>query len=475
MPEPVDVLLVTTNRQFTELAGRQRPSAAQFRSATPQELERDGPIAAQQLWIDLDSVTNPPAVGAPRRVYFYSALESIPSGLPPGMFIRKPCAPVIFEVLWADVRVAPGTVLTPESPPTGRALPDWLLEFQELRLATLCRKMITGLAPRLGYQEVSLYLHDQERGVLTLAETTHSRPAQLSVPMSAASQHLMVAVARSGRIFRTEHAPEEAAARGIARPELRTYTDDACLVAPLCSEGQLWGVLNFSGRLTTPLTDKDAPLEQVFYFLGRMLHHARAFDLARTEARVDSLTGLYNQRWIMESLEREIRRAERFGTPLSVLMVDLDGLKTINDQQGHAAGDCVLRHVAGRIARVLRQFDGAARVGGDEFVVMLPATNLRGAQRVARRLVDLIRKEAASFRSVALPITASVGAAEWQSGWNATQLIDAADRAMYGAKPNGRGNGHSSAAPAPATAGSDSGSSPPAASTLTEAHPTQQP
>jgi diguanylate cyclase (GGDEF)-like protein len=317
-------------------------------------------------------------------------------------------------------------------------LPGWLLEFQELDLKVLCRKYVTRLGPRLGYREVSLYLHDARHGLLTLAGATHTRSIDLTVPLNAGDQYLMAAIARDGRVMRTDEIGPELAKRGIARRPDRPYQDGKCLVAPLVSEGRLWGVLNLSGCLRTPLTELGLPLDEILAFLGRALHHACAYEEARTEARVDGLTGLYNQRWMLEALAKEIRRAQRFATPLSVLMIDLDGLKSVNDREGHAAGDCLLRHVAARIAAVLRQFDGAARVGGDEFVAMLPGTSLQGAQQVARRLLHSVREDPPRFRATPLEITASIGAVEWRDGWDARQLLDAADQAMYRAKEQGR-------------------------------------
>lgn len=435
-----DVLLVTADRDFVDLVARHRPPAAQFRVVSPEGTGDIGPFQARQIWVDLDSVRAPLIPAAARRVYFYSSGRHPGSeALPAGLFIRKPCAPVVFELLWADIPLrAAERPLPPSANPNHDVLPRWILDFHELQLAPLCRKMMTGLAPRLGYRHVSLYLHDFESGRLALADTTHPRPIDQTLPMDAAGQHLMVDVARSRQVFQSEHTADELAARGISPPKDRAYEDEACLVAPLCNDGLVWGVLNFSEQAQTALTEDDLPLEDIFVFLGRALHHARAYEQARTEARVDNLTGLYNLRWINESLEREIRRADRFGTSLAVLMIDLDDLKAVNDRRGHAAGDCVLRHVAAQVKGVLRQFDGAARVGGDEFVIMLPATDAKGALHVARRLLDSIRRGAARYRGETLPIRASIGAAEWKPGWNASGLLDAADQAMYRAKQDGR-------------------------------------
>ncbi len=440
MPERVaDVLLITDDGHLREAVARHQRVGARLQSIGASELTAGNVPRARQVWIDLDCSAGAVATGAGRRVYFHSQQPPVAEKLLPGLFIRKPCNAAVLEVLWAGVDVKPAVTI-PESStrPAGRSLPAWLLEFHELELKVLCRKCVTGLGLRLGYKDVSLYLYDAEHGLLTLAETTHKRPVDLAVRCDTEEPSLMAAVARGGRMLHTERVGAELAARRIEPHHDRPYSDEGCLVVPLASAGQLLGVLSFSGRAHTAQTEVGLPLDDIFAFVARALEHARAYERARLEARVDSLTGLYNQRWMVEALEKEIRRADRFGTPLAVLMLDLDGLKAVNDRAGHAAGDCLLRHVAARISAVLRHFDGAARVGGDEFVVTLPATNLQGAQQVARRLLQSIRDDVAHFEDCPLPITASAGAAEWHQGLDAKQLIEAADQAMYAAKGQGR-------------------------------------
>jgi diguanylate cyclase (GGDEF)-like protein len=374
----------------------------------------------------------------PGRVYFHSRHLGKSHNLPSGAFIRKPCAPAVFDVLWAGAETRAKRAVCGTTSMIPKSVPAWLLDLHELDLRSFCRKCVSCLGPRLGYRNVSLYLYDGPRGLLTLAETTHGRAIDQAIPIGAVSQHLMSAVALNRRPFTTDKVSAELKRRNIPAHGDREYADQACMIVPLLSDGQLWGVLNMSGSRRTELTEEDAPLEQIFRFLGAALHHACAHEQARTEARVDGLTGLFNQRWMMEALEREIRRCERFGSSLCVLMLDVDGLKGVNDREGHAAGDCLLRHLAARIGAVLRQFDGAARVGGDEFVIMLPSTGLSGARRVALRLLQLIREDRPFFRDVALQVTASIGAAEWRRGWGARDLVDAADQAMYRAKQRGR-------------------------------------
>lgn len=432
-----DVLLITDDPQLRERVSSRRPVRAKLQFARADELAGASPVRARQVWVDLDAGASVPSAADARRVYFHSRPHPPADELPPGLFIPKSCSPAVFDVLWAGAEVSGGSALGNLCSPPGLVLPTWILDFQELNLKALCRRCATGLGPRLGYADVSLYLHRTE-GLLTLAETTHARPIDLSVRLDATRESLMANVALTRQWMQTDRVSHEFAQRQLSHRGDRPYRDEVCLIAPLACEDQLWGVLNFSGVARTAVTEVGLPLDDLFRFLARALQHACLYDQARVEARVDTLTGLYNVRWITEGLEREIRRAQRFNTPLSALMIDLDGLKAINDRYGHAAGDSLLKHVAGRISAVLRQFDGAARVGGDEFVVMLPATELAGARQVARRLAESIREDAAFFHDCRLPITVSIGVAEWRAGWSARELIDAADQAMYLAKGQGR-------------------------------------
>jgi GGDEF domain-containing protein len=260
-------------------------------------------------------------------------------------------------------------------------LPGWLLEFHAIGLRELCRKCLTRLPAYLGFTDVSMYLHDPEKGILTLAGTTHTRPIDLAVRVGGDNTHLMVAVARGGKIMATDRVATERRHRGVQRPDGEPrYPDGSCLIAPLVAGGQLWGVLNFTSRQRKLSPNERLALPAVFDFIAKSLRYARAHHRARTQARVDPLTGLYNRRWVLETLTKEVRRSQRFATPLSLVVADLDGLKAINDANGHMAGDCLLRHVAGRITARLRQFDSAARIGGDESVMLLPATDADAAE-----------------------------------------------------------------------------------------------
>jgi diguanylate cyclase (GGDEF)-like protein len=168
--------------------------------------------------------------------------------------------------------------------------------------------------------------------------------------------------------------------------------------------------------------------------------------LAESEARLrelsvrDSLTGLYNRRYMQEALEREIQRAEQKHVPLSVIMIDMDGLKQINDTYGHSIGDEALRQVARLIFKYLRDDDIACRYGGDEFIIILPDTALGAARQYAEQLRESAVHVHIHYKDHLFDtFTLSLGVAGYpQNGSTAGALLKAADTALYSAKHEGR-------------------------------------
>jgi two-component system, cell cycle response regulator len=171
--------------------------------------------------------------------------------------------------------------------------------------------------------------------------------------------------------------------------------------------------------------------------LERMRALEARLDDQRAELRqllhADSLTGLYDRRFVGRQLGAQVNGARRHGQPVSILLLDVDNLKTLNDTHGHAAGDDALKAVAGVLESRLRDIDIAGRWGGDEFLVILPATGQGAALRVAEDLVAGV----AALEGKPLPVTLSVGCAEWQED-DPSELLERADRAMYEAKRGGR-------------------------------------
>ncbi len=173
--------------------------------------------------------------------------------------------------------------------------------------------------------------------------------------------------------------------------------------------------------------------------LGGALRMATLVEESRWMATTDALTGLLNRRAFLESTGREVARSKRYNDDLSVILLDVDHFKLINDRRGHAAGDMVLAAVGQLLNQAVRTCDIVARWGGEEFVLVLPSTSLEGAQQVAERVRDLL--ENAGIRDGngdPIPVTASFGVATYTLGDTLEQVIDRADRAMYLAKSDGR-------------------------------------
>jgi diguanylate cyclase (GGDEF)-like protein len=169
-----------------------------------------------------------------------------------------------------------------------------------------------------------------------------------------------------------------------------------------------------------------------------------AMDRLRNEvadlALMDDLTGVGNRRQLLQRLTEECARSDRSNQPFALLVVDLDNFKMINDTHGHAAGDACLQHFTLMAQTRLRPGDLLARTGGDEFCIMLPASTLREAAMIARRIVEVCREDAAGCAGTEVPLSVSIGIAQWtrEIGILPDRLIAAADHALYVAKKEGR-------------------------------------
>jgi diguanylate cyclase (GGDEF)-like protein/PAS domain S-box-containing protein len=160
----------------------------------------------------------------------------------------------------------------------------------------------------------------------------------------------------------------------------------------------------------------------------------KANDILREQAIRDGLTGLYNHKKSLEMLEAEIKRAKRYNNVLSVLMLDIDYFKKVNDQYGHQTGDDVLVIVSEIIQGNIRETDIAGRYGGEEFLIIFPHTNFEEAFNTAKRINKALKEH--EFKE-GFKLTISGGLSEWQ-GENAAQLIHKADKLLYKAKNGGR-------------------------------------
>ncbi len=176
----------------------------------------------------------------------------------------------------------------------------------------------------------------------------------------------------------------------------------------------------------------------IFAFVSLLLASLRAhLEAERALARHDPLTGLANRRHFAEVAGREVARACRFGHPTTVVFLDVDGFKAVTDSRGHAAGDRLLRTVAQALAEEVRELDLVARIGGDEFALLLPATDLAAARTLVGRLREALD---GATREAGWPVGFSIGAVVSEPAEaDLERMLRAADRLMYQAKSEGGG------------------------------------
>jgi diguanylate cyclase (GGDEF)-like protein len=183
-----------------------------------------------------------------------------------------------------------------------------------------------------------------------------------------------------------------------------------------------------------------APMILVAYITTMLAADIRfAMDKIKQVSDTDELTGIYNMRAFSSMLQRAFRQAVRYGHALSVVMIDSDNLKQINDTHGHESGNKLLQHLVRCIREQLRGSDVMARFGGDEFIVLLPETNSKGALEMAERIRKAVEISRFDVRGGDAKITVSLGIASYpEDGGNLDGILDKADKAMYRAKQRGR-------------------------------------
>jgi diguanylate cyclase (GGDEF)-like protein len=159
----------------------------------------------------------------------------------------------------------------------------------------------------------------------------------------------------------------------------------------------------------------------------------------RHRSRHDGLTGLLNRRAIEEALLAQVQRSRRSGEPFSVLMLDLDHFKDINDRHGHAMGDRALKHTAAALKAEVREIDTVGRFGGEEFLVLMPGATVDTARPVAERLRGALARDVSQADALPQPLSASIGIAQWREpAEEPSRLLMRADAALYAAKLRGR-------------------------------------
>lgn len=228
------------------------------------------------------------------------------------------------------------------------------------------------------------------------------------------------------------------------RPPRLRYRTTSYVALPIASAGEVLGVLCLTDKAGDSVyTEQDVAdvstlLAPAALALGRERaeRHARLFAQA---AIIDPASRLFNRPHLEKRLEEELERASRQGTPVSLLMIDIDEFKSINDTFGHVAGDVVIRGVAGVLKRSIRVFDICGRYGGEEFAIVMPGSHISSAATTAeriRRRIEAYEPDDQAFSHIR--VTVSIGISEATSGSKARETIELADKALYSAKRAGK-------------------------------------
>jgi two-component system cell cycle response regulator len=263
------------------------------------------------------------------------------------------------------------------------------------------------------------------------------RPAAAAAVESVRERIVQATVnARGGPLGRVRSRVAASEASGPEQPSLPELT-----TVPVLASGKLTGLLAVAGGASArPSPDTQRFLEALAAQAHIVLENSRLFERVRELSIRDSLTMLYNHRHILEQVAQAVERADRYQETVSVVMVDIDHFKAVNDEYGHLAGDALLRQLALLLQDSVRSVDAVGRYGGEEFLLLLPHT----ADEEARRLADRIRAriQACAFRvgDRTHRLTVSMGVFSCPSPLvvSAADLVREADRALYRAKGAGR-------------------------------------
>ncbi len=243
-------------------------------------------------------------------------------------------------------------------------------------------------------------------------------------------------VARTGRAARMSAAEELAARQPEALAPTASVSLPGGVAVPIRVGRELWGSLLDVARTEERIPpDLEERLSTFADLVGLAITNTDTSARLLSQATSDPLTGLLNHRAFQERVESEVGRAQRYGRPLTLVLLDLDFFKSVNDAYGHQAGDTALMHAAGILERCARAGDVLGRIGGDEFALLLPETNAGQALPVAERWAAELREAPVG---VAAHLTMSAGVSDLTHANGSRELFRLADGALYAAKSQGR-------------------------------------
>jgi len=307
------------------------------------------------------------------------------------------------------------------------------------RIADVCIKNIPKLV-RLRF--ASLYILDETNNILHLHKHNHPFLINKIVSLNQTPTPLMVMAIRSKELILVPDIDthKKPIIKRSQRAFAENYRTKNCAIVPLICQDRVVGVLNLADKMDGGNFDSaDIALIELFsQLVGASIGNIKLFEKIQHQATTDGLTGLVNHKTFYEILEKELWRSRRYGGQISLIMVDIDNLKQINDDYGHRVGDKVIKEISKRIKQCIRQIDTAARYGGDEFAVILLNTSLIDASVVAKRMVDAVAKTPTAWNKEQIPLSISVGLGQYDAQVSPEDITSRSDQALYAAKQAGK-------------------------------------
>ena len=283
-----------------------------------------------------------------------------------------------------------------------------------------------------------IFLFDQQtNGLVLKAYRGASKRFVKKVEQMVLSEGFSALVAISGKPLLIPDVESDSRLRRIG---IKSEGIQSFAAVPIMAKEQILGVMAVGGHSARQFPPSATYLlSTIASQIGMAIDNARLYERALQLAFTDSLTGLYNRRYLLDQLDRELARANRNQSSLSLVMMDVDGLKAINDRFGHNEGDVVLKELGSILKINTRASDIAARWGGDEFVLLTSDTDSKGAHRIGERIRSQVERCRPIISGKETPISISVGIASYpENASGVTELLKRADEAMYNAKGLGK-------------------------------------
>ena len=306
-------------------------------------------------------------------------------------------------------------------------------------IADICVESIPKLV-RVKF--ASLYILDETNNILHLYKHNHPFLINKIVSLNQTPTPLMVMAVRSKELILVPDIDthKKPVIKKSQRAFSENYETKNCAIVPLVCQDRVVGVLNLADKMDKDnFNSGDIALIGLFsQLVGASIGNIKLFEKIQRQATTDGLTGLVNHKTFYEILEKELWRSRRYGGQISLIMVDIDNLKGINDEYGHRAGDKVIKEISKKIKECIRQIDTAARYGGDEFAVILINTSLIDASIVARRMVEMVANSTTTWNKETISLSISVGLGQFDADTSPEDITSRSDQALYAAKQAGK-------------------------------------